>query len=103
MGELRRASDDEIQTGLAGLPGWERDGDELVVTFRFADFVAAFEFMTRCADLAEELNHHPDWRNIYSRVTIRLTTHDVGGLSPYDLEFAERASQLAAHGGGTSI
>ena len=95
MTELRRATDDEVTTALASLPDWTREQDELVCKFRFADFVAAFAFMTSCAELAEELNHHPDWRNLYSGVTIRLTTHDVDGLSPYDLEFARRASELA--------
>jgi len=95
MSDYRLLSDEEIVEGLAGLPGWDRDGDEIVRDFRFADFAEAFGFMTTCAELSEELNHHPDWRNVYSSVSVRLTTHDVGGLSPYDLRWAERASSIA--------
>lgn len=75
---------------LAAYPDWARTADGLGIerTFRFADFVAAFGFMTRVALLAEKADHHPEWSNIYNRVTIRLTTHDAGGLSARDAEMA---------------
>ncbi len=98
MSDDRLLSDDEIADGLADHPGWRREGDEIVRDFSFADFAQAFAFMTQCADLSEELNHHPDWRNVYSSVWVRLTTHDVGGLSPDDLRWAARASALADRG-----
>lgn len=82
----------EVAAAVAGLDGWTLvDDTRIAKTYRFASFVEAFAFMTRCADLAEELNHHPEWSNVYSRVDIELTTHDVGGLSNYDIEFARRA------------
>ena len=75
---------------LTAHPDWARTADGLGIerTFRFADFVAAFGFMTRVALLAEKGDHHPEWSNIYNRVTIRLTTHDAGGLSVRDAAMA---------------
>lgn len=71
---------------LAAFPTWtldpERDG--LTRQFVFADFVAAFGFMTQVALLAEKADHHPEWSNVYNRVTVLLTTHDAGGLSARD-------------------
>ena len=57
--------------------------------FAFKDFVTAFSFMTSIALLAEQINHHPDWSNVYNKVTIKLSTHDVGGLSERDFELAK--------------
>ncbi len=59
---------------------WKEEMNALVRTFRFRDFSEAFAFMTRVALLAEKMNHHPDWRNVYNRVEIRLNTHDAGGI-----------------------
>ena len=76
--------------------GW-RMGDEaeqIEKTFEFADFTAAFAFMTRAALWAEKWDHHPDWTNVYNRVTVRLTTHDVGGLSALDAKLARKMDQL---------
>ena len=78
-----------------GLAGWQRDGDRLHRSFRFADFVEAFGFMTRVALIAEPLFHHPEWSNVYDRVDIFVTTHDAGGLTELDLEFARRVSAAA--------
>jgi 4a-hydroxytetrahydrobiopterin dehydratase len=64
--------------------------DHLVRHFVFKDFVAAFGFMTSIALLAEQLNHHPDWSNVYDKVSIKLSTHDVGGISEKDFELASR-------------
>ena len=79
--------------------GWtiKRSGDEerLVREFVFADFVTAFGFMSQVALLAETRNHHPNWSNVYNRVTIELTTHDAGNtLTDRDLELAEKISEL---------
>lgn len=57
--------------------------------FKFADFKAAFAFMTKVATEADRRDHHPDWTNVYNRVTIRLTTHDAGGLTQKDLDLAD--------------
>ncbi len=78
----------EIALALAALPGWNRDGEHLMRAYKFKDFVHAFAFMTRVALLAERADHHPEWSNAYNRVDIRLTTHDVGGLTARDTALA---------------
>lgn len=81
---------DERARALADLPEWSvvagRDG--IARRFTFANFNAAFGFMTRVAMLAEQADHHPEWSNIYNRVDIMLTTHDAGGLSRHDIDLA---------------
>ena len=82
---------------LAGLPGWRlQAGREAIEkSFTFGDFNAAFAFMTRIALKAEQLDHHPDWHNVYNTVNITLSTHDVGGLSEKDVVMARFISALA--------
>ena len=72
-----------------------RDG-KLHKTFRFPNFIDAFGFMTQVAMHAEKLNHHPEWRNVYNRVEIDLTTHEAGGISALDFELAEIIEQIIA-------
>ena len=83
-----RLDDDRTAECLATLPGWEREGDEIVKTFELPTFPDAITFVTRVADRAEAANHHPDidirWRN----VRIALTTHDAGGLTDLDFDLA---------------
>lgn len=83
---------------LAGLEGWTmvEGRDALRKRFVFGDFVEAFGFMTRVALVAERLNHHPEWSNVYRTVEVTLTTHDAGGLTRRDAELARRMDQLAA-------
>ena len=78
----------QILERLEELPGWELGDDVLYRQFSFDDFVAAFGFMTRVALLAERANHHPEWRNVYNRVEIALTTHDAGGITEKDFALA---------------
>ena len=80
---------------LAQRPGWQLRGDRIARSFRFADFAAAFGWMTSVALVAERLNHHPDWKNVYDRVEVELTTHDAGGLTERDFELAEAMDRLA--------
>jgi 4a-hydroxytetrahydrobiopterin dehydratase len=87
-----------VQQRLAGLAGWSLDGDALSRSFRFADFDAAFGFMTRVALAAAALDHHPEWSNVWNRVDVRLTTHDAGGLTELDFALAERMDRLARPG-----
>ena len=88
---------------LADLPGWEAvDGREAIRrTYRFGDFNAAFGFMTRSALMAEKLDHHPEWSNVYNRVEVLLTTHDAGGVTALDVQLANfmdaTASALGAN------
>ena len=79
-------------------PDWTRelDRDAITRTFTFADFSQAFAFMTRVALLAEVQDHHPEWSNVYNRVTIALTTHDADGLSSRDAKMAASIDALLA-------
>lgn len=86
----------EIDAALAGLPGWTLERDALCRTFEFADFRAALAFMVRAGFEAEEMNHHPEWTNVYHRVAVRLTTHDAGHrVTAKDVELARKFSTLA--------
>ncbi len=76
------------------LPEWTRAGDCLKRSFRFADFSAAFAFMTRVALLAEKHNHHPDWSNSWNRVDIALSSHDAGALTERDVALARAIDSL---------
>jgi 4a-hydroxytetrahydrobiopterin dehydratase len=86
---------------LAALPQWApvAGRDAIRREFRFADFNAAFAFMTRAALLAEKLDHHPEWSNVYNRVDVTLTTHDCGGLSERDIALARALDGWAGAGG----
>lgn len=86
-----RLNDGERAEALASLPEWNLlDGREAIRrAFRFADFNAAFAFMTRVALMAEKLDHHPEWSNVYNRVEITLSTHDAGGLTARDIALAK--------------
>ena len=81
---------------LGAIPGWtEVQGrDAIGKTFVFKDFNEAFGFMTRAALVAEKMDHHPEWANVYNRVDILLTTHDAGGLSERDAKLAEAIEAL---------
>ena len=84
----------EIQQRLADLSGWSLRQGKLYRSFEFENFVEAFGFMASVALLAEKMNHHPEWSNVYSRVDILLTTHDAGGISERDFALANQISQL---------
>ena len=91
----RKLSDAEIQTALSSRPGWTVVEGKLHREFKFQDFVQAFGFMTSAALVAESMNHHPEWFNVYSTVRVDLNTHDVGGISQLDFDLAERMDALA--------
>jgi len=88
-------TEEEITAALEELSGWRREGDRIAKTFRFADFVEAFGFMSKVALVAERMNHHPEWKNVWNRVEVELTTHDAGGLTRRDFELAEAMDRLA--------
>jgi 4a-hydroxytetrahydrobiopterin dehydratase len=97
-----RLNEVERSALLARFPSWtyDADRDAIVREFRFADFVHAFGFMAAVALVAEKQDHHPEWSNVYNRVTILLTTHDAGGLSARDVALADAIDGLAARFGG---
>lgn len=86
----------EISQRLAALPGWELREGKLARDFQFADFKAAFAFMSRSALQAEQMNHHPEWFNVYNRVSVALTTHDAGGITELDFTLAGAMQDYAA-------
>lgn len=83
---------------LRSLPDWSyRDerGGLIAREYRFRNFVDAFEFMRQMASVSETLQHHPEWSNVYQRVSVVLTTHDAGGLTALDIAWATQADQIA--------
>jgi len=88
---VERLSEAERADALDGLPDWDYDEARDAITRRvtFGDFAEAFGFMTRVGLIAERMNHHPEWANVYNRVDVLLTTHDAGGLSPRDIDMAQ--------------
>ena len=91
---------DALAEVLADLDGWSlvEDGTAIEAEFSFKGFNAAFGFMTRVALAAERQNHHPEWSNVYNRVTIRWTTHSEGGVTELDVKLARACSRFAAGG-----
>ena len=90
--------DAAARKGLAArLPGWApaEGRDALRKTFTFADFNAAFGFMARVALVAEKMDHHPEWTNVWNRVDVTLSTHSAGGLSDLDVKLAEAMDKIA--------
>ena len=92
---MDKLSDEEIAGRLEGVKDWELVEGKLHREFRFGSFVAAFAFMSAVALIAERSDHHPEWSNVYDRVTIDLTTHDAGGLTAKDFSLAAAAGRLA--------
>lgn len=86
---------DDVQDLVANGWGLNADSTRLEKEFVFANFVAAFGFMTQAAIWAEKLNHHPEWSNVYKSVNVGLTTHDTGGLSELDVKLARKMDAIA--------
>jgi 4a-hydroxytetrahydrobiopterin dehydratase len=93
----KKLTEVERETVLAGLDGWTKgEGrDAISRRFVFADFSEAFGFMARVALVAESLNHHPEWSNVYRTVDVTLTTHDAGGLTELDIALAHAMDRIA--------
>lgn len=89
-----RLSDTQIDNALSKLDGWSREGETIERAFEFPDFVAALGFIVSVGIMAERANHHPEIHNVYNRVRITLSTHDVGGITEHDVSLA---SEIDAH------
>lgn len=88
-------TDAQIEEALDSLPGWSQEGEAVVKTYEFADFRAALDFMNRAAGPIEEMDHHPEWTNVYNRVDIRLSSHDVSGVTGRDIQLANVLERVA--------
>jgi 4a-hydroxytetrahydrobiopterin dehydratase len=90
----KKLTDAEIQTNLAAANGWTLANGKLHREFACKDFVAAFGNMTRVALIAESMNHHPEWFNVWNKVVIDLNTHSVNGISDYDFKLAGKINEV---------
>ena len=86
--------DEEIKELTVKLPGWKISNTKIEKNFSFKNFIEAFSFMTQVALICEKYNHHPNWDNVYSSVNIKLTTHDLGGISNLDQLLASEINKL---------
>ena len=95
---ITKLFESQVMEALENLPGWDktREGKAIHKRFEFKDFNDAWGFMNDVAVMAEKMNHHPDWSNIYNAVDITLTTHDVGGITYRDIELANAIEKIRA-------
>ena len=91
---LEKLSSEEIQKELSNLPGWSEVGGKLHKDFEFGDFNQAFGFMARAAMEIEKMNHHPEWFNVYNKLSVDLMTHDAGGITRNDVSLAKILNSL---------
>lgn len=92
-------TDAEVRAGLQRLPGWTVLNGKLHREYKFGDFSEAFGFMASCAFVAQKQDHHPEWFNVFNRVVVDLTTHDVGGISSLDFALAMEMDKAAQRPG----
>jgi 4a-hydroxytetrahydrobiopterin dehydratase len=92
---MGRLTNEEIDNALGALPRWEVRNGKLHREFEFADFIHAFGFMSTSAIAIEKMNHHPEWSNVWNRVSVDLTTHDAGGITRKDVDLAHLLETLA--------
>ena len=94
---MKTLSEKEIQQKLEALEHWSYEDNAIHTSFEFADFKTAFSAMTRLAFEAEQMQHHPDWSNVYNTVNISLSTHDAGGVTEKDFKLAEAFEKALEH------
>ncbi len=86
--------DEELRELAAKIPGWDIKSEQIEREFNFRSFIEAFSFMTKIALLCEKYNHHPNWSNVYSKVTVKLSTHDLGGITNLDQTIASEINRI---------
>ena len=86
--------DRELKELVLKIPGWEIKSGQIQREFHFANFIEAFSFMTKVALICEKYNHHPNWENVYSKVIIKLNTHDLGGITNLDQTLASEINKI---------
>ena len=87
--KYKKLSGKELDEIVKSMSGWEIKDEKLQKIFKFSNFVEAFGFMTKIALEAEKINHHPEWTNVYNTVSVKLSTHDVDGITDYDIKLAK--------------
>jgi len=92
---MKKLTDAEIAAAIAEVPGWKVVNAKLHREYKFSDFAHAFGFMATAAPLIEKMEHHPEWANVYNRVTVDLTTHDAGGITQKDVDLAGVLEKIA--------
>ncbi len=91
-----KLSEADLAAALTNLAGWKIEGGKLHREYAFADFVTAFGFMASAALVAQAMDHHPEWFNVWNKVRVDLTTHDAGGITDLDVKLAQAMEALAA-------
>lgn len=91
---MLRLTEEQIKTELSGLPGWSIANGKLHKDFVFDDFIEAFGFMCKAAIHIEKMNHHPEWFNVYNKISVDLVTHDAGGITQNDIALARTLNLL---------
>ena len=86
--------DRELNELVVKIPGWKIKSEQIQREFKFANFIEAFSFMTKVALICEKYNHHPNWENVYSKVIIKLNTHDLGGITNLDQILASEINKI---------
>ena len=94
---MRKLAENEIQEQLENLSNWTLNNKSITNTYTFKDFNEAMEVINKIALIANELNHHPEWSNVYNNLSITLTTHDANGLSDLDITFAKKVDLLISN------
>ena len=92
---MKKMTEDEISAAVSHLPSWRVQDGKLHREYKFADFPHAFGFMATAAPAIEKMNHHPEWFNVYNRVTVDLNTHDAGGITQKDFDLAKLLEGVA--------
>lgn len=91
---MEKLNTSQIEEKLKSLEGWSFEGGSIAKTYKFKDFKEAFSIMTRIAFECENLNHHPNWENVYNNLTVKLNTHDVNGITQKDFDLAQRIEAI---------
>ena len=89
-----KLTETEIQNALISLEGWKMEKDGIVKSFVFENFKEAMASMVKIGEVAEEMNHHPEWFNVYNKLDIRLSTHDEGGITQLDIDLAKAIEEI---------
>ncbi len=92
---MQKLSESELKAALEAMPHWSIEGGKLHREYKFPDFIHAFGFMSTAALGIEKMNHHPEWFNVYNRVTVDLTTHDAQGITSKDIDLAKLLDETA--------